>query len=108
MQKMFDTRSVRHEAVQCAASASCGRGETAMTAFVFGLIGALCLICSALAIAVLAVAETADKRAGRVASPADEEWAKRVKIGLRVAFWGGLLVTWLSVMASPPGYKSVS
>jgi len=74
-----------------------------MTAFVFGLIGALCLICSALAIAVLAVAETADERAGRVASPADEEWAGKVKIGLRVAFWSGLLMMWFSAMASAPG-----
>ena len=74
-----------------------------MIAFVFGLVEALCLICSALAIAVLAVAETADKRAGRVASPADEEWGKKVKIGLRVAFWGGLLMMWFSAMASAPG-----
>jgi hypothetical protein len=71
--------------------------------FVFGVFGALLSIVGFTAGFFISLAETADKRAGRVASPADEEWAGKVKIGLRVAFWGGLLMMWFSAMASASG-----
>jgi hypothetical protein len=68
--------------------------------FVCGVLGALLMIGSFFAGSALAVAETADKRAGRTPTPVDRAWTAKFKVVVRIGFWGGLLLTWVSAVVA--------
>src|SRR5262249_51829547 len=92
-------------------AATCRPGRTAMT-FVFGVLGALLMIVSLAFGMLLAIAEGHDKRhptgpklgllklGQELPTPSDVEWLERMKVLVRMGFWGGLILTWCSALVA--------